>query len=85
MLNNYSTPIVLDATPAVQKPGGNGSRTGGKRDYGHGLCRAGSDLGIRNFFLYIHSAPDNAQRDGHNAIPLHDFISIVEHIVPTAV
>ena len=81
MLNNYSTPIVLDATHAVQKPGGNGSSSGGNRDYVPGLCRAGSALGIRNFFLEVHTDPDNAPSDGPNALHLHDFESVVDSIV----
>ena len=51
MLNTYSAPIVLDATHAVQKPGGLGDSTGGNRNYVPGLCRAGSALGIEYFFL----------------------------------
>ena len=51
MLSNYNTPVVLDATHSVQKPGGNGGSSGGNRDYVPGLCRAGSALGIRNFFI----------------------------------
>ena len=81
MLNNYNTPIVLDATHAVQKPGGNGSSSGGNRDYVPGLCRAGSALGIRDFFLEVHSDPDNAPSDGPNALHLHDFESVVDSIV----
>ena len=81
MLNNYNTPIGLDATHAVQKPGGNGSSSGGNRDYVPGLCRAGSALGIRDFFLEVHSDPDNAPSDGPNALHLHDFESVVDSIV----
>ena len=81
MLNNYNTPIVLDATHAVQKPGGNGSSSGGNRDYVPGLCRAGSALGIRDFFLEVHQDPDNAPSDGPNALHLHDFEAVVDSIV----
>jgi 2-dehydro-3-deoxyphosphooctonate aldolase (KDO 8-P synthase) len=81
MLSNYNTPIVLDATHAVQKPGGNGSSSGGNRDYVPGLCRAGSALGIRDFFLEVHQDPDNAPSDGPNALHLHDFEAVVDSIV----
>ena len=81
MLNNYSTPIVLDATHAVQKPGGLGSSSGGNRDYVPGLCRAGAALGIRNFFLEVHRDPDNAPSDGPNALHLKDFENVIKDIV----
>ena len=81
MLNTYSVPIILDATHAVQKPGGNGTSSGGNRDYVPGLCRAGAALGIRNFFLEVHRDPDNAPSDGPNALHLKDFDSVVKSIV----
>ena len=81
MLKNYDVPIVLDATHAVQKPGGLGTSSGGNRDYVPGLCRAGAGLGIRNFFLEVHTDPDNAPSDGPNALYLKDFRNVVESIV----
>ena len=81
MLNNYNTPIILDATHAVQKPGGLGSSSGGNRDYVPGLCRAGAALGIRNFFLEVHRDPDNAPSDGPNALHLKDFENVIKDIV----
>ena len=81
MLKNYDVPIILDATHAVQKPGGLGTSSGGNRDYVPGLCRAGAGLGIRNFFLEVHTDPDNAPSDGPNALYLKDFYNVVENIV----
>lgn len=81
MLDNFDCPVVLDATHSVQKPGGNGSSSGGNRDYVPGLCRAGSALGIRNFFLEVHADPDNAPSDGPNMLRLEDFETVVYDIV----
>ena len=81
MLNNYDTPVVLDATHSVQKPGGNGDSSGGNRDYVAGLCRAGSALGITNFFLEVHTNPDNAPSDGPNMLNLDNFEQVVSDIV----
>ena len=81
MLNNISADIVFDVTHSVQKPGGNGSSSGGNRDYVPGLCRAASALGIRNFFLEVHEDPDNAPSDGPNALHLKDFEAVVDSIV----
>ena len=80
MLTNYNIPIVLDATHSVQKPGGNGSSSGGNRNYVPGLARAASALGIRNFFLEVHADPDNAPSDGPNMLRLEDFEKVVKDI-----
>jgi 2-dehydro-3-deoxyphosphooctonate aldolase (KDO 8-P synthase) len=81
MLTNYNVPIVLDATHSVQKPGGNGTSSGGNRDYVPGLTRAASALGINNFFLEVHADPDNAPSDGPNMLRLEDFESVIKGIV----
>ena len=80
MLDNYDTPVVLDATHSVQKPGGLGGSSGGNRNYVAGLCRAGSALGIRNFFLEVHKDPDNAPSDGPNMLHLDDFERTIDEI-----
>lgn len=84
MLDNFDCPIVLDATHSVQKPGGNGSSSGGNRDYVPGLARAASALGISNFFLEVHPDPDNAPSDGPNMLHLKDFEKTVANIVKYA-
>jgi len=81
MLTNYNVPIVLDATHSVQKPGGNGTSSGGNRDYVPGLTRAASALGIDSFFLEVHADPDNAPSDGPNMIKLENFEEIVRDII----
>lgn len=81
MLDNYDVPIVLDGTHAVQKPGGQGDSSGGNRSYVPGLVRAGSALGISNFFLEVHSNPDVAPSDGPNMLHLDQFEEIVDDIV----
>jgi len=81
MLDNFSNPIILDATHSVQKPGGNGSSSGGNRNYVPGLCRAGSALGITDFFLEVHDDPDNAPSDGPNMLHLDNFERVINDIV----
>ena len=81
MLTNYNVPIVLDATHSVQKPGGNGTSSGGNRDYVPGLSRAASALGISNFFLEVHADPDNAPSDGPNMLRLEKFEEVVRDII----
>ena len=80
MLDTYSVPIVLDATHSVQKPGGNGTSSGGNRAYVPGLARAASALGVSNFFLEVHQDPDNAPSDGPNMLHLQDFEEVIDDI-----
>lgn len=81
MLDNYGVPVVFDATHSVQKPGGAGDSSGGNRDYVPGLTRAASAMGVSNFFLEVHSDPDNAPSDGPNMLRLEDFEKTVDDIV----
>jgi 2-dehydro-3-deoxyphosphooctonate aldolase (KDO 8-P synthase) len=80
MLDTYEHDIVFDVTHSVQKPGGLGSSSGGNRDYVPGLARSGAALGIRNFFLEVHSNPDIAPSDGPNMLRLEDFERTVDEI-----
>ena len=80
MLDSLNCDIVFDVTHSVQKPGGHGTSSGGNRDYVPGLARAGSALGVRNFFLEVHHDPDNAPSDGPNALHLKDFEKVVDEI-----
>ena len=80
MLDTYDVPVVFDVTHAVQKPGGMGSSSGGNRGYVPGLARAGSALGIKNFFLEVHEDPDNAPSDGPNMLNLKDFDKVINEI-----
>jgi 2-dehydro-3-deoxyphosphooctonate aldolase (KDO 8-P synthase) len=80
MLTHYDN-VVFDVTHAVQKPGGNGTSSGGNREYVPGLARAASALGVQNFFIEVHTDPDNAPSDGPNMLRIEDFESVIEQIV----
>ena len=80
MLNHIDADIVFDVTHSVQKPGGRGGSSGGNRAYVPGLARAGSALGIKNFFLEVHEDPDNAPSDGPNMLHLKDFERVINDI-----
>ena len=81
MLDTYEHDVVFDCTHSAQKPGGQGSSSGGNRDYVPGLARSGSALGIRNFFLEVHPDPDIAPSDGPNMLRLDNFEEVVNDIV----
>lgn len=80
LLDNFKN-IVFDVTHSVQKPGGQGTSSGGNRQHVRGLARAASALGVQNFFLEVHKDPDRAPSDGPNMVPLEQFKTIVEEIV----
>jgi len=80
MLDNLDTPIVMDATHAVQRPGGGQGVSGGNRAYAPYLAYAAAACGVDNFFLEVHPDPDNAPSDGPNMIKLEDFHTITERL-----
>jgi 2-dehydro-3-deoxyphosphooctonate aldolase (KDO 8-P synthase) len=64
-------PVVFDATHSVQLPGGQGSSSGGQREFVPVLARAAVAAGVAGVFLETHPDPKNARSDGPNAVPLH--------------
>ena len=82
MLDNFpGTSVVFDATHSVQKPGGNGSSSGGNREYVPTLARAAAAVGVRSFFMETHPDPDVAPSDGPNMVKLKDMRKILEGLI----
>ena len=81
LIDNYGSDVTFDVTHSVQKPGGLGGSSGGNRAYVPGLARAGSALGIKNFFLEVHEDPEHAPSDGPNMLYLQNFEKVVDEIV----
>jgi 2-dehydro-3-deoxyphosphooctonate aldolase (KDO 8-P synthase) len=63
-------PVVFDATHSVQEPGGQGQRSGGRRDFVPVLARAACAVGVAGLFIETHQDPDRAPSDGPNMVPL---------------
>ena len=63
-------PVVFDATHSVQQPGGQGSSSGGEREFAPILARAALAVGVAALFIETHPDPDHAPSDGPNMIPL---------------
>jgi 2-dehydro-3-deoxyphosphooctonate aldolase (KDO 8-P synthase) len=68
----YGAPIVMDATHAVQKPGGQGDKSGGNREMAPYIARAAVAVGVAAVFMEVHEDPDRAPSDGPNMIKLKD-------------
>ena len=71
------TPVVFDATHSVQQPGGQGSSSGGQREFAPVLARAALSVGIAALFMEVHDHPAEALSDGPNQIPLKHLESLL--------
>ncbi|MBV9620189.1 MAG: 3-deoxy-8-phosphooctulonate synthase [Gammaproteobacteria bacterium] len=70
VLRGTACPVVFDATHSVQLPGGQGTRSGGQREFIPVLARAAVAAGIDGLFMETHPRPEQALSDGPNAWPL---------------
>lgn len=80
-MRSFGYPIVFDATHSVQMPGGQGSSSGGQREYAPYLARAAAAIGIDALFMEVHENPDQAPSDGPNMIPLHQLEDVLRPIL----
>ena len=70
VMRETNCPVVFDATHSVQLPGGQGTSSGGQREFVPVLARAAVAVGIAGIFMETHPDPDKALSDGPNAWPL---------------
>jgi 2-dehydro-3-deoxyphosphooctonate aldolase (KDO 8-P synthase) len=81
MKNMTGCPVVFDATHSVQQPGGQGSSSGGQREFAPVLARAAVSLGIAAVFMETHQDPDNAPSDGSNMIPINRLEGVLKDLI----
>ncbi len=81
ILRESNAPVVFDATHSVQLPGGQGSSSGGQREFVPVLARAAIAVGISGLFMETHPDPANALSDGPNAVPLNRMKELLESLV----
>lgn len=74
-------PVIFDATHSVQQPGGQGTSSGGKREYVPVLARAAIAVGVAGLFVETHDNPDEAPSDGPNMVPLHEFSGLMQRLM----
>jgi 2-dehydro-3-deoxyphosphooctonate aldolase (KDO 8-P synthase) len=70
-------PVIFDATHSVQQPGGQGTSSGGQREYVPVLARAAVAVGVAGVFVETHQDPDQAPSDGPNMIPLRQLEALL--------
>jgi 2-dehydro-3-deoxyphosphooctonate aldolase (KDO 8-P synthase) len=80
IMRGTGCPVVFDATHSVQLPGGQGSSSGGQREFIPVLARAATAVGIAGVFMETHPDPANALSDGPNAVPLDKIAELLESI-----
>ena len=81
IMRDTGAPVVFDATHSVQLPGGQGTSSGGQREFVPVLARAGVAVGVAGLFMETHPDPAHAMSDGPNAVPLHHMKALLEQLV----
>ena len=80
-MRNTGAPVVFDVTHSVQKPGGQGTSSGGAREMVPVLARAAVAVGVAGLFMETHPDPANAMSDGPNAVPLKHMKALLETLL----
>ena len=81
IMRETGAPIVFDATHSVQLPGGQGTSSGGQREFVPVLARAAIAVGVAGLFMETHPDPAHAMSDGPNAVPLKHMKALLEQLV----
>ncbi|OWJ68338.1 3-deoxy-8-phosphooctulonate synthase [Inquilinus limosus] len=74
-------PVVFDATHSVQQPGGQGTSSGGQREFVPVLARAAVSIGVAAVFIETHQDPDHAPSDGPNMVPISKLEALLTTLV----
>ncbi|MFA6037298.1 MAG: 3-deoxy-8-phosphooctulonate synthase [Legionellales bacterium] len=91
IMRETECPVVFDATHSVQLPGGQGTSSGGQREFIPVLARAAVAVGIAGLFMETHPDPSKALSDGPNAWPLHQMKELltmlkeIDHVIKSPV
>ena len=81
VMKEFDVPVIFDATHSVQKPGGNGTSTGGNREFVEYLAKAAVAVGVDGLFMETHADPDSAKSDGPNMVPLSEMEALLKKLI----
>jgi len=81
VMKDFGVPVIFDATHSVQKPGGNGTSSGGNSKYVEYLAKAAVATGVDGIFIETHPDPAVAKSDGPNMVPLDEMKSLLEKLM----
>jgi len=80
-MRQTGAPVIFDVTHSVQKPGGQGTSSGGAREMVPVLARAAVGAGVSGLFMETHPDPAKAMSDGPNAVPLRHMRALLETLI----
>ena len=80
IMAQMGAPVIFDATHSVQQPGGQGTSSGGQREFVAVLARAAVAVGVAGVFIETHNDPDKAFSDGPNQVPLRDMAALIARL-----
>jgi 2-dehydro-3-deoxyphosphooctonate aldolase (KDO 8-P synthase) len=81
MKEEIGAPVIFDATHSVQQPGGQGTSSGGQRQFVPVLARAAVAVGVAGVFIETHQDPDRAPSDGPNMVPLKEMEPLLRTLI----
>jgi 2-dehydro-3-deoxyphosphooctonate aldolase (KDO 8-P synthase) len=81
ILARTGAPVIFDATHSVQQPGGQGTSSGGEREFVPVLARAAVAVGVAGVFIETHQDPEKAPSDGPNMLPLKDMEPLLRQLM----
>ncbi|HUO84882.1 MAG TPA: 3-deoxy-8-phosphooctulonate synthase [Thermoanaerobaculia bacterium] len=81
IMRSYGAPVIYDITHSMQRPGGEGSYTGGTRQFARPLARAAAAVGVDGFFMEVHHDPDKALSDKTTQVDLDTARSIIREVL----
>ena len=81
IMAEIGAPVIFDATHSVQQPGGQGTASGGEREFVPVLARAAVAVGVAGVFIETHQDPDRAPSDGPNMLPLKEMEPLLERLM----
>jgi len=81
ILKRIGAPVIFDATHSVQQPGGQGTASGGEREFVPVLARAAVAVGVAGLFIETHQDPDQAPSDGPNMLPLKQMEPLLRELL----
>jgi 2-dehydro-3-deoxyphosphooctonate aldolase (KDO 8-P synthase) len=81
LARDTGAPVIFDATHSVQQPGGQGTSSGGEREFVPVLSRAAVAVGVAGVFIETHQDPDKAPSDGPNMVPLKDMEALLRRLI----
>jgi 2-dehydro-3-deoxyphosphooctonate aldolase (KDO 8-P synthase) len=81
ILARTGAPVIFDATHSVQQPGGQGTSSGGEREFVPVLARAAVAVGVAGVFIETHQDPDKAPSDGPNMLPMREMEPLLKRLI----